>query len=413
MLLPQELKQHNFSRSFRGYAADEVDEYIAFVVSKYEALYRENDETGRKLALAVESLEELRAREAKIAALEAAIRKAAEQILAEAEQKRRQILADAEEYAARIVAEADAHVASQENQFLQIQKEVAAFRDTLFAAYSTHIDKLEELSAIAAEEAFTDPVPAVTLAEAAEEIAPAFEEEADEAPAEDMDDAAPVEDVPEESTPADEDVYTEEELLDEPEEIAEDDSDKYEMLPAEADEDVYTEKELADTDPFPAEEPAEDEPETAADEDTEEAAVEPEEDAESDLFASLFTEELSDAEDTEEPEAEEVPWPEDTADSEEAEEVPADTAADESDDDALLRELHEVFAREFAAIKNPGKEAAAPADTGDDDENLSELKKRMGIADEPKEAKPNDFAFLPEDAGEEAPQKHGLFGKNN
>lgn len=410
MLLPQELKQHEFSRAFRGYAADEVDEYIAFVVSKYEALYRENDETGRKLSLAVQSLDELRAREEKIAALEGAIRKAAEQILAEAEQKRRQILADAEEYAARIVAEADAHVASQENQFLQIQREAAAFCDALFAAYSTHIDKLEELSAIAAEESFTDPVPAATLAEAAEEITPAFEEDTNEAPAAEADEAAPAEDVPEEDTPDDEDVYTEEELLDKPEEIAEDDSDKYEMLPAEADEDVYTEEELEDTDSFPSEEPAEEAEEAAADE----IAEEVEENAESALFASLFTEELSDAQDAEEPETEEVPWLEDTADSEEGEEVPADTAADESDDDALLRELHEVFAREFAAIRNP--DAAAPADdtdNADDDENLSELKKRMGITEESSDKQTDDFAFLPEDAGEEAPQKHGLFGKNN
>ncbi len=396
MLLPQELKKHEFSRSLRGYTTSEVDEYIAFVISKYEALYRENNETGRKFSAAVKSLEALRAREAKIAALESAIRKAAEQILSEAELKRRQIVADAEEYANRIVAEADAHVASQENQFLRIQKEAAAFRDSLFAAYSTHIDQLEELAAIAAEEVFTDPLPAVTLAEAAEEITPVLPAEAERAEA-----------FPEAAAPdtwQDEDVYSDEELLEEAEtpedteetaEITEDNSDKYEILPSPEEEDVYTEEELTESAPVPK---------------AEELRPAAEAEPGPDLFAALFAE---DTNNSNAPEPEEIPWPKNLEEAEEIEEIPADEKdkAPETEDDVLLRELHAVFAREFAALKTTSD--APPAKSSDnDDENLSELKKRMGIAENPKNEKTDDFSFLAEDAAEEAPQKRGLFGKN-
>ncbi len=415
MLLPQELKKHEFSRAFRGYAADEVDEYIAFVVSKYEDLYRENDETGRKLSAAMKSLEELRAREAKIAALDTAIRKAAGQILAEAEQKRRQILSDAEEYADRIVAEANAHVASQENQFLRIQKEALAFRDALFAAYSSHIDQLEELAAAAAEEAFTDPLPAAALTEAAEEIAPPLSADTEE--------TQPANGAEEKDAAFDtfqrEDVYSDEELYDdsdEPTGAAEDDSDKYETTPPVTDEDVYSEEELADADlpddateaeivmEFPDDAPEEDE--------------ETEKPTDADLFSALFAAEKSASRTEAEPEDEEIPWAVEAP--EELEEIPADN----SEDDALLRELHDVFSREFAALKTKSAdekasdtvflpiEEAVSENTDDDDANLNELKKRMGITEETKNEKEIDFSFLPEDTAEEETQTHGLFGKN-
>ena len=182
MLLPQELRNYSFTRAVRGYTASEVEEYIEFLIGKYEELYRENNELDHKLSIAMKSLDALRARAAKIALLDAEVKKAAAKILADAEKQRRRIIEDATEYADRLVAEADAHVTSQENRFKEMQDEVAALRDTLFAAYSSHIDRIEELTALAAGESFNEPIPAaVELAQAAEEIVgPGETEEASE-----------------------------------------------------------------------------------------------------------------------------------------------------------------------------------------------------------------------------------------
>lgn len=411
MLLPQELKNHKFTRALRGYAADEVDDYVALVIAKYEEVYRENDETGRKLSAAMKALEELRAREKKIAALEASIRRAAEQILAEADQKRRQIVADAEEYADRIVAEADAHVASQEQQFLKMQREAAAFRDTLFAAYSSHIDRLEELAAAAVEEAFTDPVPAAALTEAAEEIAPSIPAEAEAETAE--------ADQPEET----EDVYSEEELYGngaESETAEAADEDTTYTLEA-ADEDVYSEEELTDTEESAPEEEQE-EPEQMEmilpDEPAAEEEIPEEAPIDAAVFSALFAEANGEAADTE---FEELPWEEDSGEAEEIVEIPENPEKPENkEDDLLLRELHEVFSREFAAVKEdePSEKQTIflpieePAEQDDDDKNLSELKKQMGLSDEKPSARTNDFDFLPEQTEEESGEKHfGFFGK--
>ena len=53
MLLPQEIRNHEFTRAIRGYTTTEVDEYIDFLAEKFDSLNRENDELERKLTIAI------------------------------------------------------------------------------------------------------------------------------------------------------------------------------------------------------------------------------------------------------------------------------------------------------------------------------------------------------------------------
>ena len=55
MLLPQEIRNHEFARSIRGYNTVEVDEYILFLSENIDSLNRENDELDRKLTAAMEN----------------------------------------------------------------------------------------------------------------------------------------------------------------------------------------------------------------------------------------------------------------------------------------------------------------------------------------------------------------------
>ncbi len=404
MLLPQELKKYSFDRAIRGYNTAEVEEYIAFVITKYEEIYRENDELNRKLSIAVESLAEIREREAKIAALEKAVKRAAAKLLASAEKKRDELVAEAAAYADRIVKDADAHVDEQKKQFLRIQAEILTLRDMLFTAYSEHIDRIEALTALAEEKDFSDPAP--ILADAAEEILP--EDPAEENAAEE---------------PQSADVYTEQEL--EEEEAAE--VIEEEPLMSAADEDVYTPEELSDDD-------------NAVGDTTEEDTGDS----------------ISNAEDASE-EIEEVPTKETEtqtaafdADTLEIGDLLAEIPAEEKpDDDALLRELHEVFAKEFAAaesdpsgsedvlsddwdrgfeIKHEAVEAPPsepkteiPNETpeepneehADEDAELDELKRRMGLTDEIKKYPGIDsFEFIPEDAPDDNKRGGKLHKKN-
>lgn len=343
MLLPQELKKYQFSRAMRGYATAEVEEYIDFLVSKYETLYRENDELERKLNVALQALDEFRAREKQVAALETVMKETAARLLAEGEAKKKAVIADAVTEADRITAEADAHVASQKALFERMQAEVAALQDALFAAYSAHIDRIEQLTAIAAGESFGEsaPAPAASLTEVSEEILPAAAEpedvpaeESEEIPAEEEDEGA-AEETEEILTEEEddlqlrfEDVYAAIEQAQEDERATEAVSEVENRLFFSFEDDTYTDKELADTD-------------------------DPYDLNDTESFAE--TEEVSDGLSEIDDEYEEVPLPEEDGD------VPSA----EDEDALLLQELHDTFVHNFDAPKGADTEKETDPDEDD------------------------------------------------
>lgn len=158
MLMPQELRKYAFNHAIRGYSTAEVDEYIAFLCEKYEEAYRENKELERKLMAALRTLDEAKTRETQASALDEEARRVAARMLAEAERKKKSIVSDAEEYADRIIADADAHVAAQADVLAQLKDSVLRFRDDLYARYSSQIDQIEALAALA--ESADAPAPA-------------------------------------------------------------------------------------------------------------------------------------------------------------------------------------------------------------------------------------------------------------
>ncbi len=406
MLLPQELKNYKFRHSMNGYAPGEVDEHIEFIVSKYEALYRENSELAHKLAIALKSLDELRSREKQVAELEKILTAATAQASADAEKKKEEIIRSAVEEADRITAEAEQYVASQEKVFRRLQKDVSALRDTLYAAYSEHIDRVEQLVAISAGETFSAPKEApAALDKIAQEIPTAYEKaetaaeaktppdtaEADMYATADMTDPfteegnenTEAEDntengtllidpfVPSENTDtedaetdtyatadmtapyeeqtntADEDLYSDEELFEEAEEpVAEPISLKFTV----SDEDTYSEEELTEDDLFVKEPPLS---HTEIDFD--------------DLLA-----EISDGD------------------------VSASDTDTEDEDALLLKELHDTFVNSFDAPKEEtvADDAALPED--DIMKALAEaIEEKPAKTDkEPAEADGNPFAFL-------------------
>jgi len=159
MLMPQELKKHTFEYALRGYSTTEVDEYIDFICTKYEELYRANADLERKLVAALRLIDETRhpGDSEKNTLSEDALQAA--KILQEAERQKKRIVSDAEEYADRIIADADAHVAKQAQVLEEMRQSVLAFRDELYARYSQQIDQIEELASAVQEGTITVPAP--------------------------------------------------------------------------------------------------------------------------------------------------------------------------------------------------------------------------------------------------------------
>lgn len=207
--MARNFKGKTFTKILRGYAPEEVEGYIAYIDEEYKKLERTSGDNTRKLALALRKLDEMnnyaedlenqldgqaRQYEAEIAkqkqqiivlakhlqkrdsdaqSAEAAekAKKEAETIVADAQLKAEKIVAEAEELARtmkeKILTEAsaraeqiimDAEESVKGNQNVaedmsvaatDIYNEICAFRDTLFAAYNTHIESIEEITAAA------------------------------------------------------------------------------------------------------------------------------------------------------------------------------------------------------------------------------------------------------------------------
>ncbi len=366
MLLPQELKKHQFHRSMNGYSAPEVEEHIEFIVSKYEALFRENDELERKLSAALRALDELRAREKQVAELEKILRGAAAQAEADARKKKEEIIRAAVAEADRITAEAEAYVTAQEDVQRRLRSEVTALRDTLFAAYSEHIDRIEQLTAIAAGETVSAEEETPVLDEIAEEIPMISDNTNTYAVPDRTNPFEPEEEEANESAQAETDAYAPRMIIDPfvPQEnpVAQAETDAYtaqdiadffaeETNKVAADEDVYTAEELFEEATEEAPTSLETVPFTVSEEDTYSQA---ELLGDEDLFAE---------------------------------------AAQEDEDALLLKELHDAFVHSFDLAKG---ETGNESDLLEDD-IMKALADAIGEA--PDTAKEEDpFAFLAEDA---------------
>ena len=284
--MPHDIRNKSFQRVLRGYAPDEVDEYIAYLQDEYRKLERRTADSERKLALALKKLDESirngavdtvgpAAREAASKLLKEAETEAARKVeeanaraeaeaavlLEEAGAKAEAVLADAMQRAEAILAEAEAEAEAHRDDVKKAQKtaqtifdEIGTFRERLYALYNEHLDALEGVTDAAQD--FMDGVN-----EQAGDVTDAEEtEDTEESPAEaeeETEETEQIPEIPEDGESADEEEYDEESYEEESEFVAEEAAD------AEEETEVPEEESAEETEVWDgtesAEEPAADE----------------------------------------------------------------------------------------------------------------------------------------------------------
>lgn len=147
MLLPNELKTQNFTKSVRGYTQDEVDEYIEYLRDKYTELYNSKCESDRQLKIAVAKIEEYRAKEQQINKLRIEARDIGNALIAKTKEKCTKMISDAEAYVAQVNAELDADTTAKRKEIQTLADTVIEFRDKVFDMYGKHIESLQALTA--------------------------------------------------------------------------------------------------------------------------------------------------------------------------------------------------------------------------------------------------------------------------
>ncbi len=169
--MAKDFTEKTFQKVLRGYAPEEVDEYIAYVNEEYGKLEQRNADNARKLAMALHKLDDLHKQQEKE---KAEVQRKAEQTLEKAAAQARALLAEAEKSAsktkrsaqvkaeqflqeasaaAKILrerAKADSEKAEEEAAVLRatVAKaygELLSFRDGLFASYNRHMEAMEDI----------------------------------------------------------------------------------------------------------------------------------------------------------------------------------------------------------------------------------------------------------------------------
>ena len=162
MLTPAKITNHHFEASGRNaYKAESVDTFIQEVAESYEQMFRENGEMFKKINLLAQRLEEYRNDEDNIRNALLTAQRAAEKITREAQEKADKLVADvkertdtenerldaaAKEMLTKAKYQADAIVEEAQKQAKVIAEK--AIQDSKEAAVSARSDMIKELAAL-------------------------------------------------------------------------------------------------------------------------------------------------------------------------------------------------------------------------------------------------------------------------
>ena len=149
MILPDEIVNKEFSRARRGYDIDEVEDYIALLLEKYDTLCRENMELEKNLKSVLTVLENKKKSETSANELLEAAKKESERIIAEAMSKaekiRNTMVVGQTASEEGELSEIREKIAEGRRQYARLREEIDSFKLKLFDTYSNHITMIEQI----------------------------------------------------------------------------------------------------------------------------------------------------------------------------------------------------------------------------------------------------------------------------
>lgn len=145
MISPQELKRREFSKTLKGYSTSEVDEYVSFVLSRYNELFSAYSELERKYSASLIELENAKSEESVVTATILNAQKMADAIVADAKEKASEVKSAVSESCNRILDVYKAKVAAERDKLSECEEAVTKFKNALYEAYKKHIAMIDDI----------------------------------------------------------------------------------------------------------------------------------------------------------------------------------------------------------------------------------------------------------------------------
>jgi DivIVA domain len=142
-LTPLDIHNKEFSRVFRGYDCDEVDEFLDQVIKDYEALIRENKELEARVRELEEKLAHFTNIEESLGKSLLVAQETAEEVKMNARKEAELIVKEAEKNADRIISEALAKSRQIAMEIEELKKRAAVYRTRFRNLLQAQLDLLE------------------------------------------------------------------------------------------------------------------------------------------------------------------------------------------------------------------------------------------------------------------------------
>lgn len=142
-LTPMDIHNKEFSRSFRGYNEDEVNEFLDHVIKDYEALLREKKNLEEQVAQLKESLARFENIEESLSKSILVAQETAEEVKANARKEAQLIIKESEKNADRIVNEALMRSREISLELENLQKQAAVYRARFRSLIQAQLEMLD------------------------------------------------------------------------------------------------------------------------------------------------------------------------------------------------------------------------------------------------------------------------------
>ncbi len=143
-LTPMDIHNKEFTRSFRGYDEDEVDQFLDEIVEEFERLYKENIDLKDRLAVLVDQLNNYKTMENTLKETLVTAQKTADELAQSAQKKSDLIIEEAEKKARDIIDQANSKVIEIKKEFDEYRKQMQVFRSRFKNLLETQLEILEQ-----------------------------------------------------------------------------------------------------------------------------------------------------------------------------------------------------------------------------------------------------------------------------
>jgi cell division initiation protein len=143
VLTPMEIHNKEFSRGFRGYSEEEVDEFLDEIVVDYERLYKENLDLKDRIAMLSDEVRHYKAIEGTLKETLLTAQKAADDVADNARKKAELIIQDAENQARAIIANANKEVVDIHKEIEDKKKQLQIFKTQFRSFLETQLELIK------------------------------------------------------------------------------------------------------------------------------------------------------------------------------------------------------------------------------------------------------------------------------